>query len=138
MKKLIYALLAFSLVTFVGCKKDDDKNEEKKATTVSNLVGSWEQYKVYDDEDGWDTEYGAAYGLQVTWTFNTNGRGTFVVIDDGIRENYPFEYEVKSGYLYVNYDDGDTDRMKIKSLTQTELVLDWGADDGVYYYKRTR
>lgn len=133
MKKLVYALLALSLVAFVGCKKDDDKQKE---VTTANLVGTWELYKTYDKEEGWDTEYGSKYGYQWQVTFRADLTGTSVEIDDDGTFEQAFTYNVENGVIKLNY-NGYTDRIHVKSLTQNELVTGSG-ENYAEYFKRVK
>jgi hypothetical protein len=131
MKKLIYALLTLTLVAFVGCKKDDAKQLD---VTTDNLIGTWEIYKTYDKEDGWDTEYGAKYGYQWQITFRSNGTGTSVEIDEDGTDEQDFTYTVANGTIKLSY-GGYTDQIKVKSLTKKELVTGSG-DNYAEYFKR--
>ncbi len=133
MKKLIYALLTLTLVAFVGCKKDDAKQLD---VTTDNLIGTWEIYKTYDKEDGWDTEYGAKYGYQWQITFRSNGTGTSVEIDEDGTYEEDFTYTVANGTIKLSF-SGYTEQIKVKSLTQKELVT-IDEDGHSQYFKRVK
>ncbi|WP_304708087.1 lipocalin family protein [uncultured Rikenella sp.] len=135
MKKLVYAMLALSLVAFVGCKKDKDKQKE---VTVENLVGTWEIYKTYDDGE-WDTEWGVAVGYQSILKINANGTGTMETIEEEYRNTTSFTYKMaSSGTITITTSYGDTRQVKVKSLTDKELVLEYSEYGATYaeYYKR--
>ena len=140
MKKLVYAMLALSLVAFVGCKKDKDKQKE---VTVDNLVGTWEVYKsYYADEDGseWDDEWGAAVQYQKLLTINANGTGVMEHIDDVNKYTISFTYKIEPGYVTITDSYGDTERWTVKSLTDKGLVLEYsnGNETEAKYYKRIK
>lgn len=129
-------MLALSLVAFVGCKKDKDKQKE---VTVDNLVGTWEVYKsYYADEDGseWDDEWGAAVQYQEFLTINANGTGTGKSIIEGDVHSTSFTYKIESGYVII----GNMAKAKVKSLTDKELVLEYsnGNETEAKYYKRIK
>lgn len=133
-------MLALSLVAFVGCKKDKDKQKE---VTVDNLVGTWEVYKsYYADEDGseWDDEWGAAVQYQEFLTINANGTGTGKSIIEGDVHSTPFTYKIESGYVTTTDSYGNTEKAKVKSLTAKELVLEYsnGSEPEAKYYKRIK
>ena len=130
-------MFALSLVAFVGCKKDEDKQKE---VTVENLTGTWEIYKTYEDGE-WDTEWGVAYGYQRILKINANGTGTMETIDDEeYRNEISFTYNVASGYVTITNSYNDMERVKVKSLTAKELVLEYsyGNETAAEYYKRIK
>ena len=140
MKKLVYAMLALSLVAFVGCKKDKDKQKE---VTVDNLVGTWEVYKsYYADEDGseWDDEWGAAAGYQSFLIIKANGTGVMEDIDEGYKSTTSFTYKIEPGYVTITDSYGDTERWTVKSLTDKGLVLEsvYGNETLAIYYERIK
>ncbi len=134
-------MLALSLVAFVGCKKDKDKQKE---VTVDNLVGTWEVYKsYYADEDGseWDDEWGAATGYQSFLIIKANGTGVMEDIDEGYKSTTSFTYKIEPGYVTITDSYGNTEKAKVKSLTAKELVLEYsygGNETEAEYYKRIK
>lgn len=129
-------MLALSLVAFVGCKKDKDKQKE---ITVENLTGTWEIYKTYEDGE-WDNEWGSAHGYQRVLKINANGTGTVEIIEEEYRHESSFTYKLASGYVTITDSYGDTEQVKIKSLTDKELVLEYsyGGETAAEYYKRIK
>ncbi|MDE6499833.1 MAG: lipocalin family protein [Rikenella sp.] len=130
MKKLIYALLAFSLVTFVGCKKDDKQVE----VNAANVEGTWEYTGYFDGElNKWEP---VEKGYSLKMIFKAGGIGSLVETDDEGSYDESFTYKVENGRLKITDTDGYTESQQIKSLTKTELILiseEYTGDDGKKY-----
>lgn len=130
MKKLFYFLFAAALcVGFVGCSDDDDKD---KKGSKSNIVGTWENYKDYEEDYGYDYWEEGEYVVR----FKSDGTGFW--LEDGYADEY-FEWELDGMTLYITYSyDGETEVevIKIKTLEKDEMVFSYDGGEYLEYYRR--
>ncbi|MCM1169886.1 MAG: lipocalin family protein [Bacteroides sp.] len=121
MKKLIFSVFALTVcaLAFVSCKKDDD------GFSNNDIVGTWEPYRYYDNEEGeWDY-YDDDYEL--FYRFRSNGTG--LLGDDEFEDE--FDYSIKGKTLYIDYGDNEVEKWTIESITSGKMMWrdeDYGGD----------
>lgn len=126
MKKLYLIMLLAPLALLGGCSNDDDADIKR-----SDLVGTWDCYKSYDEEyDEWDYDYSGDFMLE----FRENGQG--ILYEETQPEE--FLYKVKGSTLYIyagdEYDGVEVEHCRIAKLTASELVLVFGSEKD--YFRR--
>ena len=131
MKKLCYFLFAAALcVGFVGCSEDKDKDSGKSSKSL--IVGTWENYKDWEEGYGYDYYDDGEYVVR----FKSDGTGFW--LEDGYADE-TFRWELDGSYLYITYLDYDEDEVeviKVKTLDKEELVLSYDGGEYLEYYRR--
>lgn len=117
MKKFIFSVLTvlFCWGAFVGCSKEE-KMERK---FERNIVGTWQESRYYDSEEGWhdNQEEKASF-----WEFGSNSRGIYTGYNREEEYKLSFRYSISSDRLYFDFDNGDIGACTIESLTSKTMV----------------
>ena len=122
MKKLLYTLLAVSII-FSACEKEEASNNSSNnsiSVTDQNIVGVWDiNSLVYDDID-WTT----IVGFQGA-SFVINSDNTFIQIDIYLNEQNTEEgyWDLNGSELSLYDDDGDEIIWSINSFNGTTAYL---------------
>ena len=130
MKKLCYFLFAAALcVGFVGCSEDKDKDSGKSSKSL--IVGTWENYK------DWEEGYGYDYWEDGEYVIRFKSDGTGFWLEDGYAED-TFSWELDGSYLYItySYEDDYVEVIKVKSLDKEEMVFSFDGGEYLEYYRR--
>lgn len=122
MKKLLTLLMLFSVIAFVSCSKDDDKNAVANFKYGEALLGTWKVVKV--GSISWPYEITTAtFNLDGTYSgkgYFGNGTGTYTA--EGIDVKCYIE-----GKLFVSYEveslDGNKAVMKMYSTEGSSITL---------------
>ncbi|MES2588607.1 MAG: hypothetical protein V4622_06455 [Bacteroidota bacterium] len=108
MKKVLFALLAFSALTFSSCSKDAKINRR--------IDGSWNVVSI----DGETMPSGSSYVMNFTKDKKTTGDGSIVVTDGGATETLAFTYSVTDEVLTFVH-DGITETLKVKTYEKKKI-----------------
>lgn len=139
MKKLFYFLFAAMLCGgLVCCSSDEANDSDGKKSTEELLVGTWQLYKTYEEDYGWDY-YDEDSEFLMIFKFEEDGGGTLFEKDGDVMEGAPMEWSLIGSFLQIcvifDYDVME-DVMKIKSINDKELVWDWGGE--IECYRRVK
>jgi len=128
LQKFFFLLVMGISLSFICACGDDDEEPVREPEKEESLgiIGTW-RYKfssgyVYmyfgKDGNGWNHEYDEA--------------------DGGWREKEPFTYvyDDTSKKIVIKWSDGDTEVLIVSVLSQTGLVLEDYADEGLTFYER--
>ena len=118
MKKLLYTLLAVSII-FSACEKEDSNSNSNINTTVSNMTGIWEATSLFLDEANLSSLATIRYWLKADMTIEENVQyNNSSNIDDntGI-------WQLSGSNLIINWDTGEKVTYQINSLTNTSASL---------------
>ncbi|MBT3571486.1 MAG: hypothetical protein HN498_03900 [Flavobacteriales bacterium] len=118
MKKLLYTLLAISII-FSACEKEDSNSNSNINTTVSNMTGIWEATSLVLDGANLSSLATILYWLKADMTIEENVQyNNSSNIDDntGI-------WQLSGSNLIINWDTGEKVTYQINSLTNTTASL---------------
>ena len=122
---LLVLLMAMAFTTFTGCKKDDEKSQQK------DIIGKWFVKQTVEKEivNGAVTFEETETNYNDTDYFEFKSDGKVNTSFDGYQSNGT--YQIKSNNRLVLIDeDGGTEDYEIKKLNSTELVIYIEDEDG--------
>ncbi len=118
--------------SFVSCDKGDDSDDDNGYS--SKIIGTWVNYKSYEDGDWWYWDEDEGWFFVVK--FNKGGSGSSLEYDEDYPDDVwedPFHWEIKGNILITNfYDDEEISSAKILSLDDDELVIEYTEEGGVF------
>lgn len=130
MKKFCCLFFATVLcIGFVGCNDDKDNDKDNDKSSKSLIVGTWENYKDWEEGYGYDYYEDGEYVVR----FKSDGTGFW--LEDGYADD-GFKWELDDSYLYFYYDEDDIEVIKVKSLDKEEMVLSYNGGEYLEYYRR--
>jgi cation diffusion facilitator CzcD-associated flavoprotein CzcO len=131
---------------------DEDNEVETipvRSLTSTELVMNWdnEGYRTFVKQESTPTATLAPYTWKATFgsnswmsfTFNANGTGAYNEYDNGHWDSYneTFTYTYANNVITIRWDEeNDVETIPVRSLTSTELVMNWDNEGYRTFYKQ--
>ncbi len=121
-------LITIMIAVLSGCKKDQNNPAEPTAENDSRLVGSWVLTKITIPLLNDSTLTPQEAGVQITITFNSNGKFSSVTIDSSGQSTDSGTWSTKDNkHLTLKFDDG-TSQDGDYTISGTTASLNWVID----------
>ncbi|WP_338793099.1 hypothetical protein V9L05_11560 [Bernardetia sp. Wsw4-3y2] len=139
MKNLSFLLIAFCILCFSSCKKDEE------LSTKDKIVGEWQyeslKYEVYINEELVDSGLDSLVGSTIEFKSNETLISSFIDENGDVQTDNDIWVLLEEENKIIIGDIGDRDILEIQELTESTMILIQnievtGSGSGNDFYRR--